>query len=166
MAVLVGVPTVQASKLYGVAELEYACSHNAASVLVARLIVLGCSSALTVSLMVGTVAPVVNVAAFDAALWACPPIFLSCAGSLMPLRKAHPAYAPMLCFAWAAACSFALLSLANILPDLYADTSFVVWVSAAVSALVWMAREVALTLRAAAEGLDAFSPQLARTYHR
>lgn len=163
MAVLVGLPTMQASRLHRVAELEYACPHSAASVMVARLIVLGCSSALAVALMVGATAPVVDAPAFDVALWACPPFFLSCAGSLMALRKAHPSMATTLCVAWIAGCSAVLLALAGTLPDLYADTSLVAWASAAVAALVWLAREVALTLRAAAAGLDAFSPQLART---
>ena len=165
MAVLVGVPTVQASKLHRVAELEYASPNDATCVMIARLIVLGCSSALIVALMVGATVPAVDASAFDVALWACPPFFLSCAGSLMALRKVHPATATMLCVAWAAACSVALLALASVLPDLYADTSLIAWASAAAAALAWLVREVALTLRAASAGLDVFSPQFARTYN-
>ena len=165
MCVLIGVPTVHASKLHRVAELEYACPRNAASVLVARLIVLGCSSALVVALMVGATAPAVEASAFDVALWACPPYFLSCAGSLMALRKASPATAPMLCVAMAVACSVALMALASTVPDLYAHASIASWASAAVAALAWLVREVVMTLRAAHEGLDAFSPHLARTYN-
>lgn len=165
MCVLVGVPTVHASKLYGVAELEYACPRNAASVLVARLIVLGCSSALAVALMVGTTAPAVDASVFEVALWACPPFFLSCAGSLMVLRKASPSTSPMLCAALAAACSVVLLALASAVPDLYAHASLASWAAAAAAALAWLAHEVTMTLRAAREGLDAFSPHLARTYN-
>ncbi len=165
MCVLIGVPTVHASKLNRVAELEYACPRNAASVLVARLIVLGCSSALAVALMVGATAPAVEASAFDVALWACPPFFLSCAGSLMALRKASPAAAPALCVALAVACSVALMALASTVPDLYAHASIASWASAAVADLAWLAREVVMTLRAAHEGLDAFSPHLARTYN-
>ena len=165
MCVLVGVPTMHASKLHRVAELEYACPRNAASVLVARLIVLGCSSALAVALMVGATAPAVDASTFDVALWACPPFFLSCAGSLMALRKASPATAPMLCVALAVACSMALMALASTVPDLYAHASIASWASAAVAALAWLVREVVMTLRAAHEGLDAFSPHLARTYN-
>ncbi len=163
MCVLVGVPTVHASKLHRVAELEYACAHNVAGVMVARLIVLGCSSALAVALMVGMTAPAVEASAFDVALWACPPFFISCASSLMALRKASPATAPMLCVALTVACSVALLALANAVPNLYAHASLVSWASAATAALVWLAREVAMTVRAASAGLDAFSPHLART---
>lgn len=165
MCVLVGVPTMHASKLHRVAELEYACPRNAASVLVARLIVLGCSSALVVALMVGATAPAVDASAFEVALWACPPFFLSCAGSLMALRKASPSTAPTLCVALAVACSVALLALAGAVPDLYAHASLASWASAAAVALAWLAREVAITMRAVREGLDAFSPHLARTYN-
>ncbi|WP_072500094.1 hypothetical protein [Olsenella phocaeensis] len=85
---LVGVPTVHASKLHGVAELEYSCPNNAASVMVARLIVLGCSSSLAVALMVGVVASSLDTGALSVALCACPPFFCSCAGSLAVLRRA------------------------------------------------------------------------------
>jgi hypothetical protein len=163
--VLVGVPAVHASKLHRVVELEYACAHDTASVLVARLIVLGCSSALAVALMVGATAPAVEASAFDVALWACPPYFLSCAGSLMALRKASPAAAPALCVALAVACSVVLMALASTVPDLYAHASIASWASAAVADLAWLAREVWMTLRSAHEGLDAFSPHLARTYN-
>ena len=165
VCVLVGVPAVHASKLYRVVELEYACAHDTASVLVARLIVLGCSSALAVALMVGATAPAVEASAFDVALWTCPPYFLSCAGSLMVLRKASPAAAPALCVALAVACSLALLALASTVPDLYAHASLASWAAAAAAALAWLAREVAMTMRTAREGLDAFSPHLARTYN-
>lgn len=165
MAVLVGVPTVQASKANGVAELEYACPHNASSVMVARLIVLGCSSSLAVAIMVGITAATVNAAVFHVALWACPPFFLSCAGSLLVLRKAHPSAATTLCAAWTASCITTLLALANALPNLYAGASLAAWASAATAALAWLIREVALTFRAASAGLDAFAPHMARTYH-
>lgn len=164
MCVLAGVPTVQASKLHRVAELEYACLYDATSVMVARLIALGCSSALSVALMVGTTAPAVEASSFEVALWACPPFFLSCAGSLMALRKAHPTTAATLCVAWTAACSVALLALASVLPDLYANTSLAAWALAATAAAAWLAREAVLTLQTASAGLDAFSPRFARTH--
>ena len=165
VCVLVGVPTMHTSKLHRVAELEYACPRNAASVLVARLIVLGCSSALVVALMVGATAPAVDASAFEVALWACPPFFLSCAGSLMALRKASPSTAPTLCVALAVACSVALMALASTVPDLYTHASIASWASAAVAALAWLVREVVMTMRAANTGLDAFSPYLAMTYN-
>lgn len=165
MTVLVGMPTMQASKLHGVAELEYSCENNAASVLMARLIVLGCSSALVVGIMAAAAASSLDVGAFDVALWACPPFFLSCAGCLMVQRLAPPSASTLLCIAWTLACSVALLALASVVSDLYAHTSLVFWAIAAAAACAWLEREVAKTLRAVAEGLDAFSPHMAKTYN-
>ncbi|WP_283171414.1 hypothetical protein [Curtanaerobium respiraculi] len=165
ITVLVGVPAVQASKLHGVAELEYSCPNNAASVMLARLIALGCSSALAVSLMVTATSSYLNVSAFDAALWACPPFFCSSAGSLMVLRKAAPSAAAILCMAWTATCSAALIALAGLLPGLYGQASLAVWAGAAALALAWLAREVAMTFKAVSEGLDSFSPHMARTHN-
>lgn len=164
VTVLVGVPSVHASKLHGVAELEYSCPGNAVSVMVARLIVLGCSSSLVVALMVGATASSLDTGAFSVALCACPPFFCSCAGSLAVLRRAAPSSAAVLCCAWAAACCAALMTLASMAPDMYGAASLASWIAAAAVALAWLAREVAMTLRAASAGLDAFSPHMARTY--
>ena len=163
--VLVGVPTMHASKLHGVAELEYSCPNNAASVMVARLIALGCSSALTVLLMVAATAALLDLGAFAVALWAAPPFFCSCSGCLLALRKAVPSTATAICAAWTASCSTALMAFSNVFPEMYAEASLVVWAGAAALALVWLAREVAMTLQSAWEGLDAFSPYMAKTYN-
>lgn len=165
MCVLVGMPTVQASKQYGVAELEYACAHNAASVMVARLIVLGCSSALAVALMVGAVASSLEVSAFTVALWACPPFFGSCATALTVLRKASPVTAVPLTVSWVMGCCMALLAFAIVFPEMYGNTALVVWAIAAALALAWLMREVAMTIRSAAAGLDAWYPQTVKTCH-
>lgn len=163
--VLVGVPTMHTSKLHGVAELEYSCPNNTASVMVARLIVLGCSSALTVLLMVAATAAFLDLGAFAVALWAMPPFFCSCAGCLFALRKAVPSTATAICVVWAVSCSAALMAFSNVFPEMYEEASLAVWAGAAALALVWLAREVAMTLRSAWEGLDAFSPYMARTYN-
>ena len=165
MTVLVGVPTVHASKLHGMAELEYSCLHNAASVLAARLIVLGCSSALAVALMVGAVASSLEVSAFTVALWACPPFFGSCATALTVLRKASPVTAVPLTVSWVMGCCMALLAFAIVFPEMYGNTALVVWAIAAALALAWLMREVAMTIRSAAAGLDAWYPQTVKTCH-
>ena len=162
--VLVGVPTLHASKLNGVAELEYSCQNNAASVMVARLIVLGCSSALTVALMVGAVASSLDIGALSVALYACPPFFCSCAGSLAVLRRAAPSSAAVLCWAWAAACCAVLMALASMWPDMYDGASLASWIAAATAALAWLVREIAMTFRVVSAGLDAFSPHMAKAY--
>ena len=150
--VLVGIPTIHASKLHGVAELEYSCPNNAASVLVARLIVLGCSSALAVLLMVSVTAANLDLGTFAVALWAAPPFFCSCAGCLFVLRKAAPSTGAALCVVW-------------IFPEMYAEASLTVWAGAAAAALAWLVRELIMTLRSAWEGFDAFSPYMAKTYN-
>jgi hypothetical protein len=65
----------------------------------------------------------------------------------MALRKASPVTASMLCVAWTATCSVALLVLASAVPDLYAHASLASWASASAVALAWLAREVVMTLR-------------------
>ena len=162
--VLVGVPTLHASKIHGVAELEYSCPSNAASVMVARLIVLGCSSSFAVALMVGVVASSLDIGSLSVALCACPPFFCSCAGSLAVLRRAAPSSAAVLCWAWAVACCAVLMALASMFPNMYEGASLASWIAAAALALAWLAHEVAMTLRAASAGLDAFSPHMAKTY--
>lgn len=161
--VLVGVPTVHASKLHGVAELEYSCPNNTASVVVARLIVLGCSSALAVLLMTAVTAANLDLDVFVVALWAMPPFFSSCAGCLFALRKTAPSAAVSLCVAWTVTCSAALLAFACVFPKMYAEASLAVWAGAAAVALAWLVREVVMTLRSAWVGLDAYSPYMART---
>ena len=165
MTVLVGVPTVHASKLHGMAELEYSCLHNAASVLAARLIVLGCSSALAVALMVGAVASSLEVSAFTVALWACPPFFGSCATALTVLRKASPDTAVPLTVSWVMGCCMTLLAFAIVFPEMYGNTALSVWAVAASLALIWLMREATMTIRSAAAGLDELYPHMAKTYH-
>lgn len=164
-AVLVGVPTVQASKFYGVAELEYSCPHDAASVLMARLIILGCSSSLSVAIMIALTAASLGISAFTVTLWACPPFFCSCAGSLMLLRKAPPSTATTLCIAWAGVCTVALVTAGAMFPHMYAQASLAVWAGAAAAACAWLVRETIYTFRAVTAGLDTFSPHMARTYN-
>lgn len=165
VTVLVGVPSVHASKLHGVAELEYSCPSNAVSVMVARLIVLGCSSSLVVALMVGAVASSLDANALSVALCACPPFFCSCAGSLALLRRAAPSSAAVLCWTWVATCCAMLMAFASIWPGMYGTASLASWIAAAAVALAWLVREVAMLVHAVSAGLDAFSPHMAKTYH-
>lgn len=161
ITVLIGVPTLHASRICGVVELEYACRHNVASVLIARMVVLGCSSALAVAVMVGLAASSIDASAFAVALWAAPPFFASCAGSLVLLRRLRPSSAPLACVAWVGACSTALVVVALRHPALYDSAATGVWAAAALVAFCWLVRETMRTVRAAAAGLDAFAPQLA-----
>ena len=158
--VLVGVPTVHASKLHGVVELEYSCPNSAASVMVARLLVMGCSYSLAVAAMVAVTATSLDVSVFQVALWACLPFFCSCAGSLAVLRKTDPSLATMLCAVWTGLCCALLVIAGSLFPEMYGAASLAVWAGAATVAFIWLVRELNCTVRAVALGLDAFSPQL------
>lgn len=162
--VLVGIPTVSASRRYGVAELEYSCPHDAASVLMARLIILGCSSSLATMVMIGCTAASINANVFTVALWTCPPFFCACAGSLAILRKVAHQAASAFCCIWSVACCTALVVAAAIHPEIYGQASLAMWALASASALLWLVHEVAMSLQAATFGLDRFAPHLARTY--
>ena len=164
-SVLVGIPTLHASRRYGVAELEYACRYNAASVTLARMIALGCSSALSIAVMVGLCASSMDADVFTVSLWACLPFFCSCAGSLSVLRRSRPDVALMASVGWTVLCCTVLIALAATLPGLYAQASVGAWVLAACVALGWLVREAMLTMQAVTAGLDALSPQLATTYN-
>lgn len=158
MSVLVGVPVLQASRAHQMAELEYACRNNAASVTVARMIVLGCASVLASLLMVAGAARGSGLGALSVALWTCPPYFCSCAGALLLLRRLRPTGALPACVAWVLGCCGALLALGHAVPDLYTSTSLATWALAAAVALAWLVREAVLTIRAATGGLDVFCP--------
>lgn len=162
-SVLIGVPTLHASKLHGVAELEYSCPRNVAEVLLARMAILGCSAALAVACMVGLASSAIDASAFAVALWACPPFFCACAGSLVLLRRVSPSAAATCCIAWVLACCAVLLGVAMRFPQAYGDAALAVWGAAALVALAWMVRETLATLRDAAAGFDSLAPHMART---
>jgi len=163
VTVLVGMPTMHASKLHGVAELEYSCPNNAASAMMARCLALGCSSSLVVAIMIACTAASINTNAFVVALWACPPFFFSCAGSLAILRRANPQNAVLFCAMWTIACSVLLAGAGALIPNIYDHASLTVWGGAAAIALTWLVRELIMTLHSARAGLDSFSPFLPNT---
>lgn len=163
-SVLVCVPTLNASKRHGVVELEYACRFGAARVLAARLLILGCSCALSVALMVAGTSAVTGLGALSVALWACPPYFCSCAGSLATLRHLRPSHAVMASVAWMFSICTVLLAASNAFPAMYGMASLAVWGLAATVALVWLAREALLTVRATTAGLDFYAPRIAVTH--
>ena len=164
-SVLVCVPTIHASRLHGVYELESSCRHGAASALAARLIVLGCSAALSVGLMVFATSAATGLGALRVALWACPPHFLSCAGSLAILRKVRPSSAYLACAAWVTVCCGVLCALGMRFPASYGEASISLWAFASLAALSWLSHEVVLAVRAAAKGLDGLSPQTQVTFN-
>ena len=163
-SVLVCVPTLHSSRLHGVVELECSCRHNAASVLVARLIVLGCSASLCLGVMVSATSRVTGMGALWVALWACPPYFLSCAGALVMLRRCRPSSALLACVAWTCLCCGSLYMLSVAFPSAYGEASLSVWALASLASLAWLSREVVLTVRAASAGLDGLTPVVSASF--
>ena len=157
-SVLVGVPSLQSSKQHGVAELEYSCKFNTASIVIARLIIFGCTSALAVALMVLMLALRFDLSILTVTLWAAPPYFISCAGVLAIMRHMSPENAVLSSAAFVAICFGALLTIGWLFPDAYRSASLGVWALAAAAGAVWLARELVLTVRSAAAGLDVFCP--------
>ena len=155
-SVLVGVPSLQSSKVHGVAELEYSCKFNTASIVVARLIIFGCTSALAVALMVLMYAARFDISVFTVSLWAAPPFFISCAGVLAVMRLVSPENAVLASAACVTITFAALLTVGWLFPDAYRSASLGVWALAAGAGAIWLAREVVLTIRSAAAGLDVF----------
>ena len=163
-SVLVCVPTLHSSRLHGVVELECSCRHNAASVLVARLIVLGCSASLCLGVMVSATSRVTGMGALWVARWACPPYFLSCAGALVMLRRCRPSFALLACVAWTCLCCGSLYMLSVAFPSAYGEASLSVWALASLASLAWLSREVVLTVRAASAGLDGLTPVVSASF--
>lgn len=162
-SVLVCVPPLFSSSQHGVIELECACRYNAARVLAARLIVLGCSCALAVALMVAGTSVATGIGALSVTLWACPPYFCSCAGTLAILRRARTPHAVVSSIAWIAVICSALLAISIAFPGIYGPAALAIWGLAAAAALAWLVREALLALRSAAGGLDSFAPHIAST---
>lgn len=157
-AVLVEAPALLASKASGVAELEFACRFDHRSVLAARMVVLGCSGVLTLSCTAAVVPALAGADALAVLVHACVPYFLGCIGCLVAARRAPAASALGVSGAWGALVALAALGAGLAVPAAYADAATGVWGLAALATLAGLAREAALLLRRAAEGLDAIAP--------
>jgi len=163
MTVLVCVPTVLSSKRHKVIELEYSCRNNAATVMLARMLIFGCSTSLTVFIMVILSAASLNLSALTVALWACPPFFCSISGSLQTLRKSPPSLALSICTVWCVLCTAVLVGAAAVVPDLYGSASTATWLAASGLALTWLVRELIACATSVMAGLDGNSLSLTQT---
>lgn len=163
-SVLVCVPTLISDKRHRVVELEYACRFDAADVLAARLLILGCSCSLAVALMVAGTSAATDLGALEVALWACTPYFLACATALAALRRLTPEAAVSVSVAGAAAVCGALLVVSEAFPGTYDAAALGAWGLAAAAAGAWLVREAILLLCAAAQGLDSLYPRLSENH--
>ena len=98
--VLTESPALLKSKRHGVDELEYSCPLDCRGVLLARMIVLGCSGALALTCMAvavplagPTTSPVGVTTPLATLVHSCVPYFLGCVGSLVAVRRASAGHA-------------------------------------------------------------------------
>ncbi|MDO4289639.1 MAG: hypothetical protein Q4C41_00220 [Eggerthellaceae bacterium] len=156
--VLIGLPTLTSSKSHGVSELEYACRFNCASVVAARLVVLGCTSVVVISCLCVAAPALTQVSTASFALHACAPYFLCTAGCLAATRRAAPHAALPLATAWVAVVVMVAYAAGGLVPHFYDIASVGAWAAVAAVSLAWAAREAYLLVSAAERGLDALCP--------
>ncbi len=146
------------AKGHNMMELEGACAFNAHAVACARLVILGCASALTLfacALLCASAQPLWLLAAHAAA-----PYFLSCAGGLLVARRSSSTGALGATVTWSLGVCAACAVLHSVTPVLLQAGSAGVWCAAAALSALWCVRETALWLRHAARP---FEPARARS---
>lgn len=151
-----GLPALVASKTYRMAELEYACLFDCRTVAIARMLAVGCASALEMASVVLLVPSFAQMNVLLACAYATVPFLLSCAGGMLLARRARSsaAGAIMVVFALIVAC--ACVALASALPQMYMPVSAGVWAVAAAAGAVWAVCETHALLGGIAAGLDAY----------
>lgn len=155
--VLVGLPDLLASATHRVAELEYACRFDCRAVALARLIVLGCSDVVVVT-VIALVAPIARgVDPFASLVHACVPYFLACAGALLVARRFPSSQALPLACLWTLLVMAGAYAVHALAPGVYLQASTWVWALVAAGSLGWVAREVRTWLGSIAAGLDVFA---------
>lgn len=163
--VLAESPALLKSKRHGVDELEYSCPLDCRGVLLARMIVLGCSGVLALTCMAvamplaGPTTSLAGVATPLATLvHSCVPYFLGCVGSLVAVRRASAENALALAAVWVTLVIAVSAGLYVAVPAAYQSASLGTWGLAGGAALLWMLGEARRALRQAGAGLDATRP--------
>lgn len=151
-----GLPALVASKTHRMAELEYACLFDCGTVAIARMLAVGCASALEMVLVVLLVPSFAQMNVLLACAYATVPFLLSCAGGMFLARRTRSsaAGAIMVVFALIVAC--ACVALASALPQMYMPVSAGAWAVAAAAGAVWAVRETHALLGGIAAGIDAY----------
>lgn len=151
-----GLPALVASKTHRMAELEYACLFDCRTVAIARMLAVGCASALEMVLVVLLVPSFAQMNVLLACAYATVPFLLSCAGGMLLARRTRSsaAGAIMVVFALIVAC--ACVALASALPQMYMPVSAGAWAVAAAAGAVWAVRETHALLGGIAAGIDAY----------
>ncbi|MDK7723111.1 hypothetical protein QP551_00110 [Slackia exigua] len=79
-----------------------------------------------VTFMVAGTSVATGIGALSVTLWACPPYFCSCAGTLAILRRARTPHAVMSSIAWIAVICSALLAISIAFPGIYGPAALAV----------------------------------------
>lgn len=147
---------VVSGRAHGMTELEAACLLNARSVACARLLLSGCVCAVTLALCAAASPPTLPAWVMAARLGA--PYLIACAGGLAAARRAASADSLVAALVWAGVTCAASALVYSVTPAVYARASDGLWAGAAIAALLWCAREVALWLRAASLSFEPAAP--------
>ena len=153
-SVAVGLPDLMASRTNGTEELECACRFDCRAVMLARMILLGASEVLAMTLAVLVAPAVADTDAFALLLHACAPYFLSCLGCLALARRVGSNAALPAMLAWTVLVMAAALGLYQVADAAYEAASAGAWAFVAVATAALALREARRWLDQAAEGLD------------
>ena len=152
-SIAIGLPWLLASRAHGMSELERSCPFGGGSVALARLLVLGMASALSMTgilmaapILAGTdpIATVVRSAA---------PYFLSCAGALTLGMRRSQSDAVLAGVSWVALVAAASCAVYAAVPVAYDVASTWVWGIASGAGAAWTLAEAVVWVRACACGM-------------
>lgn len=143
-SVSIGIPWVAASKKCGMFELEMSCRFDGRHVALARLLILGTSSALALMGIVLIVPALTGAAPLAVILRAVVPYFLTCAGCLTLVRTSRQKEAAVASFVWAAFVAACALAAQSLVPVGYDFLSLAAWIVVAAGGFTWSLTEVLL----------------------
>lgn len=153
-AVAVGLPDLMASRVNGTEELEYACRFDCRSVMLARMILLGGSEVLAVTVAAVATPALVGTSTFSLLLHACAPYFLACLGCLALARRLDAQAALPAMVAWTALVMMASIALYKLVRMAYETASVGAWALVAAAAAILALREARRWLDQVSAGLD------------
>ena len=155
--VLVGMPDVLRSREDGVIELEYACRFDCRQVLAARLIVLGLSDVVMLTVAVLAVPPLAGTDPVLVFLHACVPYFVTTAGCLWIASRPRKG-ATMRCFAFGAGVAVVAATAWQVMPGMYEASAVGVWAALFALSLAAAVYEMRVCLDVVRSGFDHLIP--------
>lgn len=133
-------PSVLASRSFGLVELERSCFRDAREVALARMVVLACANAVAIAVVLALM-PKGALGGARMLLFAFAPYFLTVAGCLFAARRINGPLAAVTAAAWGAIVVLAAWQLNIWMPEAYAQGSAWLWGLALAGAAVWAVAE-------------------------